>query len=651
METGIKKYTVTFQPDNIEVQATEGKSVLESAVDHGISINSACAGGGVCGKCRVLVKSGVVDTRPGALLSQRDIDQGVALACHTIIRSDMVIEIPPESRIGGTPQTAANADALRYGVISDWIGSNSAFRHEPLGIKVHTKLDEPTLSDPISDHERLCRALRAEGRSNLQAGLGTVSRLPDMLREHGWSITSVIGNKSFGDEIIDIEPGNTSSAQYGVAVDIGTTTVVAHLVDLKSSKTLAEKARYNSQISLGEDVISRIMCAGNPGRRQQLQSAVTKDINNLIEILAAEAGIALKDIIYAVCAGNTTMIHLLLGLNPASIRKEPYVPVCVNTPVIPASDVGININPAGLLLALPCVSSYVGGDVVADVLVSGITNSEDISLLIDMGTNGELVIGNKDWLVCCSASAGPSFEGGGISCGMRASDGAIERITLCTGGSISGVSVVGNVKPLGFCGSGLIDAVAELLKNACIDRRGRFVSEECGDRLRVNDSGENEFVFFSGGETGSGRDIVLTEADISNLIHSKGSIYMAAESLIAHVDMSMTDIQHFYIAGGFGNYINIERAIEIGLLPDVDRSRFKFVGNGSVQGAKMALLSKDALDYIRTKIASSMTDFDLSSDHRYMNGYSSCLFLPHTDIERFPSFLRNNESKSELVTI
>lgn len=636
----MKTYSVTFLPDERTVQASAGKSVLEAAIVAGIPVNSVCAGEGVCGKCRVLIKSGQVEAEPNAFLTRREIQRGMALACHTYIQGDVVIEVPLESRVGGTPQLASE-DAIRFGKISQWVGENAAFAHNPLAVKEYMELAVPTLSDNISDQERIYRELRRHRKlPTMQMGMSILQKLPEMLRNSQWKVTTLLGHRGATTEVMDVEPGNTSDKNLGIALDIGTTTVVTHLVDLKTSETLVTKAKYNSQISLGDDVISRMMYGKTLEKRRQLRDLVVNDINDLITALILDAKVKLHDVNYIVCAGNTTMIHLLLGLDPAYIRKEPYVPCAVNPPVIRAAESGIKINPRGLLLAIPCVSSYVGGDVVADVLVTGMTNSEDISLLIDLGTNGELVIGNKDWLVCCSASAGPSFEGGGITCGMRATNGAIEQISVTTGGKISSCSVVGGGKPLGLCGSGLIAAIAELLRLGCIDRKGRFIAGGCGDHLRKSESDETEFLLFSGDDTALGKDIVLTEADINNLIHSKGSIYMAAESLLAHVDMTLAKVKHFYIAGGFGNYLDIERAVEIGLLPDVERNKFHFVGNGSVQGAKMVLLSTDALDYIQEKIAGSMTDFDLSSDYKYMNEYSSCLFLPHTNIEKFPSLKR-----------
>ncbi|MBI2438596.1 MAG: DUF4445 domain-containing protein [Lentisphaerae bacterium] len=633
----MKTYSVTFLPDEKTVQATAGKSVLEAAIVAGIPINSVCGGDGVCGKCRVIVKSGQVEAEPNVFLTRREIQRGMALACRTFIQGDLVIEVPLESRVGGVPQLASE-DAVRFGRISERVGEGAVFARDPLCCKEYLELSAPSLGDNISDQERIYRELRRRRELPiLQMGLAILQKLPDILRKNNWKVTALLGHRGGTTEVMEIEALDTTQKHLGIALDVGTTTVVAHLVDLKSSETLATQAKYNSQISLGDDVISRIMYSNTDARRKQLRDLIVNDINDLIAGLMIASKVRLHDLTYIVCAGNTTMVHLLLGLNPANIRRDPYVPCVSLPPAFRAVEIGIKINPRGLLLALPSVSSYVGGDVVADVLVTGMTDSTDLSLLIDMGTNGELVIGNAEWLVCCSASAGPAFEGGGITCGMRATRGAIEHVTLRAGGEIAEVSIVGGGKPLGICGSGLIDAIAELLRNGCIDRRGRFVETACGDKLREAETGETEIVLFPGESTALGKDIVLTEADINNFIHSKGAIYMAAECLMAHVDLSFNDLKHVYIAGGFGNYLNIERGVEIGLLPDIERQKFHFVGNGSVQGAKIVLLSRDALAYVQTRIADAMTYFELSSDHKYMNEYSSCLFLPHTNIEKFPS--------------
>ncbi len=646
----MKTHSITFLPENTTVQAASGKSVLEAAAAAGIAINSICAGDGVCGKCRVIIKSGKVTAKPNMFLDRREIQRGMALACQTFIDGDVVIEVPMESRVGGVPQLATE-DAVRYGSISDWVGEGALFPHNPLFQKIYVELPKPTIADCVCDQERIYREVRrTRDIPIMQTGLSVLQRLPDILRQSDWKVTVLLGCRGGTVEVVDVEPGDTSATNLGIALDLGTTTVVAHLVDLRTSKTLATKAKYNSQISFGDDVITRIMYSATPERRTQMRDVVVNDINDLITALVFDAKVKLHDVGMVTCAGNTTMIHLLCALNPSNIRKDPYIPAACCPPTIRAAEVGIKINSRGLLVMLPSVASYVGGDVVADVLVSGMMRSPDLSLLIDLGTNGELVLGSSDWLICCSASAGPSFEGGGITCGMRATNGAIEHIQLGPNGKILQCNVVGNGKPLGLCGSGLIDAVGELLKTGCIDRRGRFDPAVCGDRLREGETGDQEFLLYPGSHTALGRDLVLTEADINNMIHSKGSIYMAAECLLEHVGMTFDDLQHVYIAGGFGNYLKVDQGIRIGLLPDLDHAKFKYIGNGSVQGAKMVLLSREALQYVQVQVAGAMNYLELSTNHKYMNEYSSCLFLPHTNIEKFPSLVHEAHKRPEAVT-
>jgi uncharacterized 2Fe-2S/4Fe-4S cluster protein (DUF4445 family) len=632
----LKTFSVTFLPEGKTVEIAPGKTIMEAATAANVPINSICGGDGVCGKCRVIVRSGKVMAEPNEFLTRRDIQRGVALACQTYPEGDVFIEVPLESRVGAVPRLAAE-DAVRFAPVAQWVGEGAPYAHDPLSHKDYLQLSPPALDDNISDQERIYRELRRRRHIPImQMGLSVLRRMPSLLRASNWRVTVTSGQRGGTVEVLEIEPGDTSSHNYGVAVDVGTTTVNAHLVDLASSQTVGAQAKYNSQISYGEDIISRIMYANTDEKLHTLRECVVNDINDLIAALTLETKTRLQDITYVMCAGNTTMTHLLLGLEAANIRREPYVPSASFAPVIRAAEVGIKINARGLLGVIPCIASYVGGDLVADVLVSGMNDSEDISMLVDMGTNGEIVIGNREWLACCSASAGPAFEGGGITCGMRATHGAIEHIALERGCQIAGCGVIGGEKPLGLCGSGLIDLVAELLRAGCIDRSGRFIPEACGSHLS-RDGGQAELVIVPGSATALGRDIVITEADIASFIRAKGAIYTAAEALLRHTGLDFTDIQHVFVAGGFGNYLDVRKAVRIGLLPDLPIDQFQFIGNGSLQGAKMGLLSRQALDVMEKRIAPNMTHFELSTDPQFMNEYTGSLFLPHTNIEKFPS--------------
>jgi uncharacterized 2Fe-2S/4Fe-4S cluster protein (DUF4445 family) len=635
----VKTFTVTFLPEEKSVEIAPGKTIIEAATAAGVPINGICGGDGVCGKCRVIVRSGKVTAEPNEFLTRREIQRGVALACQTYPDGDVVVEVPLESRVGAIPRLAAE-DAARFAPISQWVGEGAPYAYEPLSRKDYLQLPPATLDDNISDQERIYRELRRRRDIPImQTGLSILRQMPSLLRAGNWRVTVTMGQRGGTVEVVQIEPGDTSSRNYGVAVDVGTTTVDAHLVDLGSSETVGAQAKYNSQISYGEDIISRIMYANTDEKLHTLRQCVVNDINDLIAGLTMETKTRLQDISYVMCAGNTTMTHLLLGLDVANIRREPYVPSASFAPVIRAAEVGIKINARGLLGVVPSVASYVGGDLVADVLVSGMNDSDEVSILVDMGTNGEIVAGNREWLACCSASAGPAFEGGGITCGMRATTGAIEHIAFGEGCQTAEYGVIGGGKPLGLCGSGLIDLVAELLRVGCIDRTGRFVPEVCGARL-TRDGEQAEFVVIPGSGTALGRDIVITEADIASFIRAKGAIYTAAEALLRHTGLDFTDIRRVYVAGGFGNYLDVRKAIRIGLLPDLPLERFQFIGNGSLQGAKMALLSRQAFDVMEKRIAPNMTHFELSVDPQFMNEYTGSLFLPHTNIEKFPSVVR-----------
>lgn len=636
------RHSVTFLPEEKTVFVEGDSTIAEAANLAGVHISNICAGEGLCGQCKVIVRSGDVTTEPTMHLSREEIRLGYVLACKCRICGDAVIEVPLEARLDGAPHLK-DEEAVRFGSTRVLVGQGKAYPHDPLAQKVFLPLPPPTLEDSTGDLERVYRELRRERVIPvMQMGLAQLEQLAGLARGNDWQITATLGNRGGTVEVLQIEGGDTTSRSYGVAIDIGTTTVVAHLVNLNTSETLARQATYNSQIQYGEDVISRIMFASTKEKRARLSQCVVGNISDLIAGLVAGAGISLHDVSFALCAGNTTMIHLLLGLDPSCIRLEPYVPAAVAPPVIRAAEVGVKINPRGLLGCVPSVACYVGGDVVAGVLVSGMNRADAPSMLIDVGTNGEIVVGSRDWQVCCSASAGPAFEGGGISCGMRATSGAIERVTIRRQGQRVSYSVIGGGRPVGLCGSGMIDAVAEMLRSGCVDRTGALIHGSSSGRVRDGEDGP-EFVLVEACETAAGKDIVITQADLTNFIRSKGAIYHACECLLDRVGLTFSDLENIHISGGFGNYLDVREAITIGLLPDIPVDRFQFIGNGSVQGAKIMLLSRQALAEAES-IASMMAYIELSTDPKFMNDYTASLFLPHTDVEKFPSVRSEMES-------
>jgi len=421
---------------------------------------------------------------------------------------------------------------------------------------------------------------------------------------------------------------------------VGTTTVVAHLVDLTSGITRDAAAKYNSQIKYGADVISRINYARQPGGAEILHRAIIQDIETLIDDLEERAKVGRGDISCVVAAGNTAMLHFLLALEVDLLRISPFVPATTSPPPLRAAEIGLRINPRGILYTLPMAGSYVGGDITAGILASGMHQSEEIALLLDIGTNGEVVLGNRDFLVACSASAGPAFEGGSISCGMRATSGAIDSVRISRREPVVSATTIDGHPPVGLCGTGLIDLIAEMLLAGIVDRSGHFQVGQPPGRFRSNGEDDRlQFVLVGAKESGSGRDVLLTQADVENLIRTKGAIYAAADSLVQSVGLSFADIQKIYIAGAFGNRLDAAHCITIGLLPDVPMDRIEFIGNSSVAGAKLAMISRRMCDEV-LRIRDRITYRELMVDPTYMEQFTSACFLPHTDLSRFPSVLR-----------
>jgi uncharacterized 2Fe-2S/4Fe-4S cluster protein (DUF4445 family) len=440
-----------------------------------------------------------------------------------------------------------------------------------------------------------------------------------------------------------------------VAVDIGTTTVVAHLVDLTKATTIDTEATYNSQINFGDDYIRRIIYAEEKNAFDEMQNRIVGDVNNLIITLATRQKIDLQDITTVICAGNTAMVHFLLNLDPTRIRREPYIASAGFIPPIRAAEAGIQVNKRGLLYCLPSVAAYVGSDIVAGVLTTRIYTRKGISLFADIGTNGEVVLGNRDWLVCASSSAGPAFEGSGVKHGMRAGAGAIEKLSISDDGSIE-FKTIGGSPPVGICGSGLLDTLAELFTNGIIDRTGRFkangqvggtaipsttlrtglaVSSRAGSPCHISEGEDGlQFRLVEGGD--GHQEIVITQPDINNLVRSKAGVFAAIRVLMESTQIKTKDLEGVYLAGGFGNFLNVAHAVTIGMLPDVPVEKIHFVGNTSIAGAKTVLLSRKALKAAE-KIAQSMTYFDLMSHPKYMDEFVKANFLPHTDLSLFPS--------------
>ena len=641
-------YKLTILPEKIQTEISEDTNLLTAILKAGIFIRSTCGGHGTCGTCKVKIRKGDYLTKQTHWISEEEKKNGYVLACQTKIKSDLEIEIPRETRIEKIQAVGEEIFTFTEKIYKS--PEEKVYPLSPLAEKIFLKLPKPTLEDNIPDFERIKREITKNKKiDELKIDLPILRSIPNFIRQVNWNLTASIVELNNETEIIQLEPGDKSNEVYGLALDIGTTTVVIYLVDLNSGSVLSAKATYNKQISFGDDIISRIIYAEEKGLKK-LNQAICDTINFLIDSIVNENKISNDKILAIQAAGNTTMIHLFLGIPPEFIRKEPYVPVTNFPQTVKASELGININPRGIVSCIPGVASYIGGDITAGVLASGIDNSKDVSLLVDLGTNGEIVLGNREWLVSASCSAGPAFEGVGIKCGIRATDGAIQRIKI-EDEKIE-YSTISDKKPKGICGSGLIDIPAELLKKGIIDRAGKFIlnkknSELYGKRLRKNTDNEYEFVIVKKEETDTGKDIVLTEPDISNIIRSKGAVFLGIHVLLQEMGLKFEDVKKIYISGGLGTYLDIEKAIFIGLLPDLPRERFNFIGNSSITGAKMCLLSKPAR-IKANEIAKKMTYIELSTNSKFMNEYTSVLFLPHTDIELFPSVKKEFEKLGNL---
>ena len=625
-----KKCNVRFEPSGLKTEVPVGTVLLEAARKAGVYLSSICGGDGYCGKCKVVIDDGQSESTPTTLLTPDEIRENVVLACQTKVLSDMTITVPKFHTLE-TSQILMDSDAHRFSELAGDVRAG-VFEFCPLVQKLCVEMSAPTVHDHTADHERLYVAIREQiDAPIMQTGFRILQGLSKVLRLTNYKVAVTIGRRSGTTEVIEVEPSKCCKTNFAVAVDLGTTTVVAHLLDLTNAKTIDTEAIYNSQINFGEDYIRRIIYAEENNAFDEMQNRIVHDVNNLIATLAARQKIDLHEITAVICAGNTAMVHFLLNLDPTRIRREPYVASAGFVPPIRAAEAGIQINKRGLLYCLPSVAAYVGSDIVAGVLTTRIYTKKRTCLFIDIGTNGEVVLGNRDWLVCASSSAGPAFEGSGVKHGMRAGAGAIEKLNFLGDGSI-GFKTIGNTHPVGICGSGLLDTLAELFTNGIIDRTGRFKAN--GDtRLTQGDEG---LQFQLVPPSNDHQEIVITQGDINNLVRSKAGVFAAIRVLMESTQTKPEDLAAVYLAGGFGNFLNVQQAVTIGMLPDVPLEKIQFVGNTSIAGAKTVMLSRKALAKAE-EIAKSMTYFDLMSHPGYMNEFIRASFLPHTDLSLFPS--------------
>jgi len=646
----MSKHKITFLPHNTVVEVDSGETVIRAAMDAGVHVNASCGGEGVCGKCRVIIENGDMPGEVSAMLSKEDLEKGYRLACISKIESDLVVRIPTESVVDASalntvssPRKTARIKEMDFNTL----------REEGLFVppleKVYLELEPPSASDNASDVTRLVNHLKwNHSESKLQITLPVIRKISDVMREQDFKITAVIEravHENGKSRVINIQSGDTRDRNYALALDIGTTTVYCQLVNLVTGEPVAQYGEFNGQISYGEDVISRIIYAEKEGGLERLRRVVVDTINRVLDKLDKRSKVDPEDINSITIAGNTTMTQLFLGVNPRYIRRAPYVPASTLYPPLNAASLGLNLAPHVIALVYPQVSSYVGGDIVAGVMGSGMYRSDKLTLYIDIGTNAEIVIGNKDWLACTACSAGPAFEGGGIKLGMRAAKGAIEDFSIDPISFEPMIVTIGNVRPKGICGSGLITMVAALFETGVIDSRGKFNRDLNTPRIRKTDD-IWEYVVTWAHETQIDRDVVLTEPDIDNLIRAKGAVYSGCQTLLEEVGLTIQDIEHIILAGGFGSYIDLEKSMAIGFLPETDAEKVTFIGNGSLMGAKMSSLT-NRLRRDVVEVTKAMTNFELSETPSYMDHYIAALFLPHTDLNLFPRLKARMDARRE----
>ena len=641
-DSSSKKIKVHFEPGNIDIIVKKGENLRQAAIAAGTHIYASCGGAGTCGTCKVLIKQGEVETTRTVKVSDEEFKRGVRQACQSRVITDLSVHIPVESRLE-TGVLTREGKELAIGVPPAEVLA-TGWRFSPPLSKFFVELSPPTLADNVSDLSRLLRGLKQRYKlSNMTVDFDVLKKLPQILRDSNWKVTvttlvTAVKPRSVDRRrpmVINVEPGDTSEKHYSLAFDIGTTGVRGQLLDLNQGKVLAQGVDYNGQISYGADVISRIAYCQKKGGLKKLQQVVVATINGIIKELLAQAGVKVKHIGHMVVAGNTTMLQLLLGLDPTYIRLAPYTPAATFIPPVKANSLGIKVKGHVYLFTFPLTASYVGGDIIAGIVGSGVHKRKKLTFYMDIGTNGEIVIGNSDWMVTAACSAGPAFEGGGIKHGMLSTNGAIEEFDINPSNLEPIVGTIGGEKPKGICGSGLINMVAGLLEAGVIGQNGKFNTDLPTKRVRRGNDGY-EYVLSWASETQIGKDIVITEVDIDNFIRAKAALYAGCQTLAKSVGMTCADFEMVIIAGAFGRHIDVEKSITIGLFPDIPRDRFIFIGNGSLLGARLTSFSTDMLDDAR-RVARMMTNFELSENADFMNNYIAALFLPHTNAGDFPS--------------
>lgn len=638
------KVTFRFESgEDVTTFAQEGENLLEVARQTNVAIDAPCGGNASCGKCKVKLVEGELHSPKTRHISDEEYQGGWRLACVSKITGDVAVEVPDIASAYRSRMKVADLSSKEEIAIFE-----SAKNHiEAAGLPMKNSMDIldvtmdiPSLDDTMPDNERFVRAVKkATGASKVKLPFQVLTKIARVFRESNFQVRCVVRKDASEKDIFvyDVYPKDEEVVIGGLAVDIGTTTVSALLINMQTGEIIGKASAGNGQIRYGADVINRIIESMKPGGSEKLQKAVIEEtINPMIQQMCRENNFKPEHIYRMAVAANTTMNHLMAGMEGDPIRMEPYIPTFYKTNSLFASDIGIAINRDAHIIVAPNIGSYVGGDITAGALVSMLWNRPEFSLFIDLGTNGELVFGNSDFMMSCACSAGPAFEGGDISCGMRATDGAIEACTIDKETMEPSYHVIGEdgQKPIGLCGSGIIDVIAELFRTGIINPKGKFIRE--GRRVRHDAYGMGSYVLAFEEEAGSVKDVEINEVDIDNFIRAKGAIFSAIRTMLSSLDFDVEMIDDVYVAGGIGSGINMENAVRIGMFPDIPMEKFHYIGNSSLSGAYTMLLSRDA-ERKCYELASNMTYLELSAVPTYMDEFVACCFIPHTDTTLFPS--------------
>ncbi|MCC8162109.1 MAG: ASKHA domain-containing protein [Lachnospiraceae bacterium] len=634
---------VTFRYEDgaaTTVAVTTGENLLEVARKANVAIDAPCSGNGSCGKCRVKYISGDLKTEQTRHISDEDFREGVRLACASTIEGDVEILVPDIASAYKSRMKVADLSSKEEVAIFEQAKQDVAEAGIPFENNfqvVELSMEEPTLDDTMPDNERLIRAIQAvTGAEKVKLTYQVLKKLADALRDNAFHVNAVLKKGAHGVLAYDVLPPDDDRL-FGLAVDIGTTTVSAVILNLKDGSLVAKASSGNGQIRFGADVINRIIESRKPGGSAKLQRAIVEEtINPMIHNMCHSAGIHGSHIYHMCIAGNSTMNHLLMGVNADPLRMEPYIPTFFETDNVDAYDLGLHVHPDARVIISPNIGSYVGGDITAGTLVSMIWNKPEFNLFIDLGTNGEIVFGNSDFMMSCACSAGPAFEGGDISCGMRATDGAIEDCTIDARTMEPTLTIVGDEgqKPVGLCGSGIIDVIAELFRCGIISPKGKFIRE--GERVRHDAYGVGSYVLAFKEDAAGHKDVEINEVDIDNFIRAKGAIFSAVCTMLRSLDFDVSMIENVYVAGGIGSGINMRNAVVIGMFPDIELDKFHYIGNSSLTGAYCMTLSEAAEEKVH-ELSHNMTYMELSTEPGYMDEFVAACFLPHTDTSLFPS--------------